>query len=180
MKRGDWLCVPQRRSGFPCFYSGAVLRCCCRRKSRQGISSLMGDLGQSEILVFQPLFQFTSVCYSEGVLTSQLCWQLMSRNWSLDPVETQRPSQREGNCAWSPWHLGTELDALKGIAHFIPLLLRVFWFYQTGYFKTKLCLCFSANSNYNYVCVHSYLSIEKKNKEHWNRGFSLPTEDSVS
>lgn len=51
MKRGDWLCVPQRRSGFPCFYSGAVLRCCCRRKSGQGISSRTGDLGQPEVLL---------------------------------------------------------------------------------------------------------------------------------
>lgn len=44
----------------------------------------MGDSAGLKLLA-----QFTSMCCSEGAMTNQLCWQLVSQRWSLDLEETQ-------------------------------------------------------------------------------------------
>lgn len=128
MKREiDWHCIPQR-SGFPCSYSGAVLRCCCRRKSGQGVSSTTGDHGQWGILLLLSYLPSSLRC---AALRGQ--WQIsFAGSWchrgGLLIQKRLKASKRKGKC--SAWYWGTELDPLKGTARSIPLLLWVSWFHK--------------------------------------------------
>lgn len=116
-------------------------------------------------------------CWKGSMVREYQAWQETLDNqgfcwfWSLYPAENLALQKRKAQVNWFMCHLGIELDILMGTSHFILFL-------------SSLALANEFIWKQGYMCILTLIQIViylGVHKEHWSRGFFLPTEeDSLS